>query len=331
VVATKYQKPDATLEDVRLQLATDARDDISRVGDLPIQTSTGQIVPLSSLSTITLTNGPTQIDRYDRQRVVTVSADLGTGVTLGQVNPAVQRAANQLQLPAGYSTSLGGNSQQQSQSFGQLFAALGVSVLLAYLLMAVLYNSLIHPLVILFSLPAAVGGAIVGLLVFGYTFSVFAMMGLILLVGLAIKNGILLVDRTNHNRARGMDRHAALLEAGPARLRPILMTSTTIAIALFPTALRFGEGAALRAPLAAVVFGGVISSTLLTLVLVPVVYTLLDGLPTAIGRAVARLFGLFHLRKPAPALRRVPEPALSRDGNGATHHETPEEAGSARR
>jgi HAE1 family hydrophobic/amphiphilic exporter-1 len=331
VVATKYQKPDATLEDVRLQLATDARDDISRVGDLPIQTSSGQTVPLSALSTISLTNGPTQIDRYDRQRVVTVSADLDTGVTLGQVNPAVQRAANQLALPAGYSTSLGGNSQQQSQSFGQLFAALGVSVLLAYLLMAVLYNSLIHPLVILFSLPAAVGGAIVGLLVFGYTFSVFAMMGLILLVGLAIKNGILLVDRTNHNRARGMDRGAALLEAGPARLRPILMTSTTIAIALFPTALRFGEGAELRAPLAAVVFGGVISSTLLTLVLVPVVYTLLDGLPSAIGRAVGRLFGLVRRRRPAVALDgRGPAP-IGTDGALAHGAEEPEEAASGGR
>jgi hydrophobic/amphiphilic exporter-1 (mainly G- bacteria), HAE1 family len=112
---------------------------------------------------------------------------------------------------------------------------------------------------------------------------------MILLVGLAIKNGILLVDRTNHNRARGMDRMAALQEAGPARLRPILMTSTTIAIALFPTALRFGEGAELRAPLAAAVLGGVISSTLLTLVLVPVMYTLLDGLPT---RVVSRVLSL---------------------------------------
>jgi hydrophobic/amphiphilic exporter-1 (mainly G- bacteria), HAE1 family len=331
VVATKYQKPDATLEDVRLELATQSRTDISRVGELPIQTSTGQIVPLSALSTISQTTGPTQIDRYDRQRVVTVSADLDTGVTLGQVNPRVQQAARQLALPQGYSTSLGGNSQQQAQSFGQLFAALGVSVLLAYLLMAVLYNSLIHPLVILFSLPAAVGGAIVGLLVFGYTFSVFAMMGLILLVGLAIKNGILLVDRTNHNRARGMERRAALLEAGPARLRPILMTSTTIALALFPTALKIGEGAELRAPLAAVVLGGVISSTLLTLVLVPVVYTLLDGLPSAIGRTVGRVFRWFRPGRRRLALDHVRAAEMLPNGAVAhgVNHEAPEEAGSA--
>jgi HAE1 family hydrophobic/amphiphilic exporter-1 len=320
VVATKYQKPDNTLVDVSLELSSTDRAQIGSVGQLPIQTSTGQIVPLSAMSTITQTTGPTEIDRRDRQRVVTVGADLAPGVTLGQVNAAVQREMNALPLPAGYTVSLGGNQQSQAQSFGELFAALGASVMLAYLLMAVLYNSLLHPLVILFSLPAAIGGAIFGLLIFGYTFSVFAMIGLILLVGLAIKNGILLVDRTNHNRARGMDRREALLEAGPARLRPILMTSTTIALALFPTALRFGEGAELRAPLAAAVLGGVVSSTLLTLVLVPVMYSLLDGLPARIGGRISNLTGgVFHPRTPPayatePSDERVPVGAHA--GNG---------------
>lgn len=151
--------------------------------------------------------------------------------------------------------------------------------------MAVLYDSLIYPLVILFALPVAVGGAIGGLWLFGYSFSVLAMIGMILLVGLAIKNGILLVDRANYNRfGRGMAREAALLEAGPVRLRPILMTSLTIAVALAPSALRLGEGSELRAPLSAAVLGGVISSTLLTLVVVPVMYTLLDSWQSAMGR-----------------------------------------------
>jgi HAE1 family hydrophobic/amphiphilic exporter-1 len=187
-------------------------------------------------------------------------------------------------LPAGYTTLQGGSAQQQAQSFGQLGTALLISILLAYLLMAILYNSLIHPLVILFGLPLAFSGAVVATFLFHYTLNVFSMIGMILLVGLAIKNGILLVDRTNHNRARGMDRHAALLEAGPARLRAILMTSLTIAASLTPTAFQLGEGADLRAPLAATVLGGVISSTALTLVVVPVVYTLLDGLTTRVGR-----------------------------------------------
>jgi len=185
-------------------------------------------------------------------------------------------------------------ARKSTATNAELFSALGASVLLAYVLMALLYNSLIHPFVILFSLPAAIGGAMFGLFAFGYVFSVFSMMGLILLVGLAIKNGILLVDRTNHNRQHGMTIREALLEAGPARLRPILMTSTTIALALSPTAFKIGEGSDFRAPLAAVVIGGVISSTLLTLLLVPVMYTLLEGLANrvqSLGGAIVHLRG----------------------------------------
>ena len=215
---------------------------------------------------------------------MTVAANLGDGVVQSQVTPAVQQAVRQLALPTGYSTSQGGTAQQQAQSFAQLGTALLISILLAYLLMAIVYNSLIHPLVILFGLPLAFSGAVFATFLFHYTLNVFSMIGMILLVGLAIKNGILLVDRTNHNRARGMERNAALCEAGPARLRAILMTSLTIAASLTPTAFQLGEGADLRAPLAATVLGGVISSTALTLVVVPVMYTLLDGLTTRVAK-----------------------------------------------
>ncbi len=202
--------------------------------------------------------------------------------------------------PPGYTVELAGGGEDQAEAFGDLFKALGASILLAYLLMAVLYNSFTHPLVILFSLPVAVAGAMFGLLVFNYTFSVFSMIGLILLVGLAIKNGILLVDRTNHNRERGMTTHDALIEAGPARLRPIIMTSITIALALFPTALGLGEGTEIRAPLAATVLGGVISSTALTLLLIPVVYSLFDSVPGLVQRILAftGILALFPQRPP---------------------------------
>jgi predicted RND superfamily exporter protein len=148
------------------------------------------------------------------------------------------------------------------------------------------------------------GGAIFATFLFHYTINVFSMIGMILLVGLAIKNGILLVDRTNHNRARGTERRAALLEAGPARLRAILMTSLTIAASLTPTAFQLGEGADLRAPLAATVLGGVISSTALTLVVVPVVYTLLDGLTT-------RVAGIRHVRLPFFQVQPSPSSGVS--------------------
>ncbi len=291
-VATKFQRPDGTLQDVRIQLQDQARQNIASVGDLPVQTALGTTVKLSQVAKVTEASGPTQIDHYNRLRVVNVNAALQIGYSLSEVQPEVQAAIDNLVLPAGYFASAGGDSQQQAEAFGQLFTALGASVLLAYLLMAVLYNSLLDPLVILFSLPVAFGGAMMGLFVFQYKFSVFSMIGLILLVGLAIKNGILLVDRTNQNRERGLSMHDALLEAGPARLRAIIMTSLTIAIALLPTAFQLGEGSELRAPLAATVIGGIISSTLLTLVFVPVMYTLLNGLSDNFGRSIRWLFGM---------------------------------------
>ncbi|MEX2446409.1 MAG: efflux RND transporter permease subunit [Dehalococcoidia bacterium] len=304
-VATTFRETDGTFTDVRLQLREDARDDIGGVGDLPVQTATGGTIPLRQVSTIREATSPAQIDRQDRERVIVVGADLETGVALSEVQPLVTQAIEDLGLPAGYRADLAGATEQQTEAFGDLFLALGASVLLAYLLMAVLYNSLVHPLVIMFSLPVAVGGAMFGLYAFGYAFSVFSMIGLILLVGLATKNGILLVDRTNQNRARGMSTYDALLEAGPARLRAIMMTSITIALALLPIAFNLSTGAELRAPLAATVLGGVISSSLLTLVLVPVMYTLLDGLPRPVA-ALLRVLGLRRHPVSPPAMNTEP-------------------------
>jgi hydrophobic/amphiphilic exporter-1 (mainly G- bacteria), HAE1 family len=297
VVATKFQEPDGTQQDVRLLLKDTSRTDAAQLGDLPVQSQTGQLVLLRQVATISEAVGPAQIERFERERVVSIGADL-RGATLGEVLPRVQAAMDAMVVPPGYDISLGGEGQDQNEAFTQLFLALGAGVLLAYLLMAVLYNSLTDPLVILFSLPVSVAGAMLGLWVFQYTFNVFSMIGLILLVGLAIKNGILLIDRTKKNREQGMTVADALLEAGPARLRPILMTSVTIALALLPIALQLGEGAELRAPLAATVLGGVISSTLLTLVLIPVVYNTFAALPDAIVRWL-RFTGI--LAMPAPA------------------------------
>ena len=168
----------------------------------------------------------------------------------------------------------------------RVIVALGVAVMLMYFVLVVQFGSFLDPLAILLSLPLSLIGVMLALLLWRSTLNVFSMIGLILLVGLAIKNGILLVDRTNHNREEGLSVHDALLEAGPARLRAILMTSVTIAIALLPTAFQLGEGSELRAPLAATVIGGVISSTLLTLVFVPVMYTLMYALRLRSGQAI---------------------------------------------
>jgi HAE1 family hydrophobic/amphiphilic exporter-1 len=295
-VATKWRRADGRSIDVRVLLQDGERTRAAALADLPVTTVGGRTVRLGEIAYITQEDTPSQIDRRDRQRVVTVGASLESGEVQSAVSPRVQQVLDRFALPLGYTATLGGTAEQQSTSFGQLFVALGASIVLAYLLMSILYNSLVHPLAILFGLPVAVGGALFSNFLFHYTFNIFSMIGLILLVGLAIKNGILLVDRANHNRANGMPRREALLEAGPARLRAILMTSVTISVALLPSAFQLGEGAELRAPLAATVLGGVISSTLLTLVLVPVVYTLLDGLAGGLVRLVRWLASPFRGR-----------------------------------
>jgi hydrophobic/amphiphilic exporter-1 (mainly G- bacteria), HAE1 family len=303
VVATKWRRSDGKQVDVRVLLTDAARSNVSALGVVPLQTNSGQVVPLNQVATIAQVPTPNEIDRRDRQRVVTVGADLATGYVQSQVDPLVQAVSKQLVVPAGYTVAFGGQAQSQSQAFGDLFAALGISVLLAYLLMAILYNSLLEPLIILFGLPVAFGGALISSALFRYTFNLFSLIGVILLVGLAIKNGILLVDRTNHNRERGMGRREAVLEAGPARLRAILMTSATIVVALLPSAFQLGEGSEIRAPLAATVVGGVIASTLLTLVVVPTMYTILDGMRGRFSRHSRRE------REPTPDQAHQPDRA----------------------
>ncbi|HEY3110397.1 MAG TPA: efflux RND transporter permease subunit [Chloroflexota bacterium] len=328
-VPTKYRRADGKQIDVRVSLDERTRTEVGSIADLPVPTANGGQVRLGQIAKVEQVKSPSQIDRRGRQRLATLGASIEPGYSLGEVLPRAQAAIASVPLPPGYSAALGGDAEEQQRSFGQLFAALGASIVLAYLLMAILYDSFVAPIVILFSLPVAVGGAIGALWVFGYTFNIFAMIGLILLVGLAIKNGILLVDRANHNRAAGMTADAALLEAGPRRLRPILMTSTTIALALLPTALRFGEGSELRAPLAAAVLGGVITSTLLTLMLIPVVYSLTASVRPALARVAGWRPGR---RRSAPARRAGRVPAglgAAPRPNGATRSErSPSASGS---
>ncbi|TAK20605.1 MAG: efflux RND transporter permease subunit [Chloroflexota bacterium] len=287
-VATRYRQPDGRLIDVRLIQTNESRARPELVADLPVPTLSGGTIRLGQIATIEDVSGPSQFNRRGRERVITIGAGIDPSLTLGEVTPLVRSALAEIAVPPGLTVVVGGSAEAANQSFGQLFAALGASILLAYLLMVVLYSSFSQPLVILFALPVAIGGAVGALWVFGYSFNIFAMIGLILLVGLAIKNGILLIDRANQNRRRGLSARMALLEAGPTRLRPILMTSLTITVALLPSALQIGEGAELRAPLAAAVMGGVISSTALTLVLVPVVYLSFDDAQRRIGRWLRR-------------------------------------------
>jgi HAE1 family hydrophobic/amphiphilic exporter-1 len=187
-------------------------------------------------------------------------------------------------MPEGYRWIMGGQVQQMETATTTLLSTLVLSVLLIYMLMVALFESWLTPLAIMFSLPVALVGAFLGLWLTGNTFNIFSLIGMIMLMGLVGKNAILLVDFTNNLRARGYERTEAILEAGQTRLRPIVMTTCTVIFAMLPLALKLEAGGESRAPMAMVIIGGVLSSTLLTLVLVPGVYTMLDDLKTYFGR-----------------------------------------------
>jgi HAE1 family hydrophobic/amphiphilic exporter-1 len=179
-------------------------------------------------------------------------------------------------VPAGYKVSQGGDTKDQNDAFLQIFQALGLSIVLMYLVMALLFESTLFPLIVMLSLPLALVGAFGLLTLTGNTLNIMSMIGMILLTGLVGKNAILMVDYTNHLRRQGKDRLSALLQAGPTRLRPILMTSMALILAMLPLAARFGDGGEWRAPLATTVIGGLLTSTFLTLLVIPSVYTLVD-------------------------------------------------------
>jgi len=246
------------------------------IGSLPVASKSG-VVRLGQVTKPGRSQSPVQISRVDRKRSLTLSTTV-SGRPLGDVARDLRAALVAVPLPPGYRWELRGSVQQLEAAQTALISALGLSVILIYMVLVALYESALYPLSIMFALPVSLVGALGGLLITGNTFNIFSMMGMIALMGLVAKNGILLVDYTNTMRSRGFGRSEALLEAGRVRLRPIVMTTATIIAAMLPLAFKFEAGAESRAPIAVVVIGGVLSSTLLTLVLVPVMYTVLDDL-----------------------------------------------------
>ena len=252
----------------------------------------GQIVQLGQFATIRQVEIPTSIRHVNRLRSVTISAEPGEGKLVGDVQAAVSRAVAEVPLPAGYAVTYAGQGQQGGDAFGEIFRALGMAVLLMYMLMMMLFSSLVLPLAVLMSLPLAVVGAFGAMAMTHTPFTLFSLLGFAVLVGLVGKNAILLVDYTEILRSRGYDRRAALLEAGPTRLRPIVMTTMSVMVALLPIASGLEEGSELLQAAAVVLIGGLLTSTLLTLVFVPAMYTIFDDMQRGISR-------LFRRGKPA--------------------------------
>jgi len=266
--------------DVSVRLQEPYRNRPDDIEVLMVRNQRGQLVRVSNVAWIKEEPGPTQIDRYNRTRQITLLANLERDKkVLGQAVDEITQWARAANLPAGYTFGFSGEADHMAESFGYLFFALFLAVIMVYIVLASQFESFIHPFTIMLALPLSVIGAVGMLLLAGLTMSIFTMIGIIMLMGLVTKNGILLVDFTNTLRTRdGMERNAALRKAGPIRLRPILMTTFAMIFGMLPTAVGTGEGAESRAPMALAVIGGLITSTLLTLVVVPVVYTLMDDL-----------------------------------------------------
>jgi HAE1 family hydrophobic/amphiphilic exporter-1 len=306
-VVTQLRPEVGNQVDIRL-IANDAtRANPSQLGQIPLVVDATTTVRLDQVAKIVKDAGPARIQRTDRQRVVEVNGSV-SGRSLGDVARDVRAKTDAMPLPEGYRIIFAGQVQQLETAFTTLISALGLSVVLVYMLMVALYESWLTPFAIMFSLPVALVGAFGGLYLTGNTFNIFSLIGMIMLMGLVGKNAILLIDFCTTLRREGMQRTEAILEAGYIRLRPILMTTATVIFAMLPLAMKLEEGGESRAPLAVVIIGGVISSTLLTLVLVPSVYTILDDAKEGIGKLGRRLRRRGGAPAPAhgtPAIQRV--------------------------
>jgi hydrophobic/amphiphilic exporter-1 (mainly G- bacteria), HAE1 family len=236
----------------------------------------GTVAPLSTIATIETATSPTSIRRVDRQTEILIGAN-NLGRNINQVQADMQAQIDQLQLPPGVSVSFGGATADQGEGFGQLAIAMGLGVLLVYMVLASQFGSFLQPLLIMVAMPLSFMGAFLALRLTGRELDVLAMIGMLMLLGLVVKNSILLVDFTNTLQAAGMPTEDAIVRAGGLRLRPILMTSAAIVLGGVPAAVGIGDGAALRQGLATVVIGGVLTSTLLTLLLIPIGYSLLQA------------------------------------------------------
>jgi len=232
------------------------------------------LVPLGRVAKLQKSSSIGQYNRFDRQREVRVNANVASWAFAGTVSSEIMEEVALIDLPPGYSVNLVGEQEMMEESFTNILKALFLAVIFIYLLLASQYESFFDPLSIMISLPLSLVGAILGLV--GSSFSIMSLIGIVLLMGLVTKNAILLIDFVKQEREKGVSRTEAILKAGPIRLRPILMTTLATVFGMLPLALGLGPGAEFRSPMAKAVIGGMLSSTLLTLVVVPVVYTLID-------------------------------------------------------
>ncbi len=273
-VATRYSFRDRKI-DVLVRAQEGDRASVDSIRRLIVNPGSSRPVTLDAVAEVVATNGPSEIHRADQTRVAVVSANL-RDIDLGGAVREVQDMVAKDPLGAGVGMHIGGQGEELAESARSLIFAFGLAIFLVYLVMASQFESLLHPFVILFTIPLALVGAILALMLTGKPISVVVFIGLILLVGLVTKNAIILIDKVNQLRESGVPKQQALVEGARSRLRPIIMTTLCTLFGFLPLAVAMGEGAEVRAPMAITVIGGLLVSTLLTLIVIPVVYDLLD-------------------------------------------------------
>jgi HAE1 family hydrophobic/amphiphilic exporter-1 len=278
---TTYEDEDGDAVNVRIRLPDSLRQDPSHVEKLRLAVqkpgNIPALIPLGELISYSMQPTPSEIDRQDLTRQVVISGNL-EGLPLGTAIEKVGKAASQMKMAPGYKVVFSGEAEHMGEAFGYMVEALILAIILVYLILAAQFESFIDPLSIMLSLPLSLIGMAGMLIITGDTISIMSLIGLIMLMGLVTKNAILLVDYTKVLRMRGVDRTEAIITAGRTRLRPIMMTTLAMIFGMLPLALALGAGAEMRAPMARAVIGGLITSTFLTLLIVPVMYSFLDDL-----------------------------------------------------
>jgi len=268
-VASRFRVKDKEY-DIRVRYAEPYRSEAAQIRDIKIK-SGDNFIPITDIATIVEARGPIQITRKDKKRLVTITGNV-VNRSLGSVVSEMRRETDALQIPEGYNIVYGGMTEMQEESFGELYKALILAIVLTYLVLAGILGSFIHPFTIMITLPLALIGIVISMIIAGKSVSILTLMAIIMLVGIVVNNAILLLDYTSILRKRGHELKDAILEASSARLRPIIMANLATILGMLPLALELGEGAEMRSPMAIVSIGGLITSTIFTLFIIPLIY-----------------------------------------------------------
>ncbi len=288
--ATRWEDPTGEEREVVVQISPEQRQSPEALASLPLATTevadNGAVVmvPLGEVARIERGTAPSQIDRQRLERVASIGASTSPELSISEASSSITAALADLKMPEGYTYRLGGETEELAETGGYVLESIALAVVLIFLILASQFESFTLPFAIMLSLPLSLIGVLLALLITNDTLNMMSMIGVIMLMGLVTKNAILLVDNTNQRREAGAERRTALIEAGAVRLRPIIMTTAAMVFGMLPIALALGEGGGFRAPMARAVIGGLITSTLLTLVVVPVAYTYMDDIASFVKR-----------------------------------------------